>query len=99
MLINCLSTGKYFSKLLRTKLSIVDKEGAIHLKVTTNRIKFDNVLFSYANNKLIVKKISFTVKGGKTVILIRLTRSGKSTLLNLLKWFIDPNKGSIKING
>ena len=46
-----------------------------------------------------VKKISFIVKGGKTIALIRLTRSGKSTLLNLLKQFIDPSEGSIKIDG
>ena len=94
----CLSVGEHFSKLLRTKPSIVNKKGVIHLKVTTGRVKFDNVLFSYADDKLMVKKISFTVKGGKTIALIRLTGSGKSTLLNLLKRFIDPSKGSIKIN-
>ena len=46
-----------------------------------------------------VKKISFTVKGGKTIMLVGSTRSGKSILLNLLKWFINPSKESIKING
>jgi len=46
-----------------------------------------------------VKKISFTVKGGKTITLVRLTGSGKSILFNLLKRFINPSKGSIKING
>jgi len=46
-----------------------------------------------------VKKIYFTVKGKKTIALIRLTRNSKSTLLNLLKRFIDPSKGSIKIDG
>ena len=46
-----------------------------------------------------VKKISFMVKGGKTVTLIRLTGSGKFILLNLLKWFINPSEGNIKING
>ncbi|XTI91268.1 hypothetical protein V2W45_1242000, partial [Cenococcum geophilum] len=81
------------------KLSIINKEGVIYLKVTASRVKFNNILFSYANNKLIVKKISFIVKGGKTITLIRLTRSGKFILLNLLKRFINSSKGSIKING
>ena len=99
MLIGCLSIKKYFSKFLQTKPSIVDKEGVIYFKVTAGCIKFNNILFSYANNKLMVKKISFTVKSEKTITLIKLTRSGKSTLLNLLKRFIDPSKGSIKING
>jgi len=98
MLIGYLSAGERFSKLLRTKLSIINKKGVIYLEVTAGRVKFNNVLFSYANDKLIVKKISFTVKGGKTIALIRPTRSSKSILLNLLKRFIDPSKGSIKIN-
>ncbi|OCK94855.1 uncharacterized protein K441DRAFT_558431, partial [Cenococcum geophilum 1.58] len=69
------------------------------LKVTTSRVKFNNILFSYADDELAVKKISFIVKGKKTIILIGLTRSGKSILLNLLKRFINLSKGSIKING
>ncbi|OCK91108.1 uncharacterized protein K441DRAFT_575886, partial [Cenococcum geophilum 1.58] len=80
------------------KPSIINKEGVIYLKVTTSRVKFNNILFFYANDKLIVKKISFTVKGRKTITLIKLTKSGKSILLNLLKRFINPNKGRIKIN-
>jgi ABC-type transport system involved in Fe-S cluster assembly fused permease/ATPase subunit len=98
MLIGCLSAGERFSKLLRTKPSIIDKEGVTHLKVTAGRVKFNNILFSYANDELIVKKISFIVKGGKTITLIRSTGSSKSILLNLLKRFINPSKGSIKIN-
>ena len=94
----CLSVGERFSKLLRTKLSIVNKEGVIYLKVTAGRVKFNNVLFSYADDEPVVKKISFIVKGGKTITLIRLTGSSKSILLNLLKRFINPSKGSIKIN-
>jgi len=46
-----------------------------------------------------VKKISFTIEGGKTVALIGLIKNSKSTLFNLLKWFIDPSKENIKING
>ena len=98
MLMGCLNAGERFSKLLQTKPSIIDKEKAIYLKVTASHIKFNNVSFSYADSKLAVKKISFIVKGGKTVALIRPTKSNKSTLLNLLKRFIDPSKGSIKIN-
>ena len=65
--------------------------------MTAGRVEFNNVLFFYTDEP-VVKKISFIVEGGKTVALIRLTRSSKSTLLNLLKRFIDPSEGSIKIN-
>ena len=98
MLIGCLSAKKCFSKLFQTKPFIINKERVTHLEITAGRVKFNNILFFYADDKLIIKKISFTVKGGKTITLIRLTRSSKSILLNLLKRFINPSKGSIKIN-
>ncbi|XTI95794.1 hypothetical protein V2W45_1256585, partial [Cenococcum geophilum] len=64
---------------------IVNKEGVISLKVTTRRVKFTNILFSYADsNRPAVNKISFTVKGGKTVALIRQSGSGKSIVFKLL---------------
>jgi ABC-type multidrug transport system fused ATPase/permease subunit len=94
----CLSIRERFSKRLQTKPSIVNKEGVTHLKITAGHIEFDNVSFSYTNNEPMVKKMSFTVKGKKTVVLIRLTKNSKSTLLNLLKRFINPSKKSIKIN-
>ena len=46
-----------------------------------------------------MEKISFTVESRKTVALVRPIRSGKSTLFNLLKRFIDFSKESIKIDG
>jgi len=72
ILIDCLNVGKCFSKLLQTRPSIVDKEGAIRLKVTARRVKFTNILFSYADsNRPAVNKINFIVKGGKTIALIK----------------------------
>ncbi|OCK97183.1 uncharacterized protein K441DRAFT_548452, partial [Cenococcum geophilum 1.58] len=51
---------------------VVDKEGVISLKVTARRVKFTNILFSYADgNRPAVNKISFIVKGGKIVTLIK----------------------------
>ena len=85
ILMDCLSLGERFSKLLQARLSIVDKEGAISLKVTAGRVKFTNILFSYADsNRPAVNKISFTVEGGKTVALIGRSGSGKSIVFKLL---------------
>jgi len=68
-------------------------------EAAVGRIKFNNILFSYlSSGKLIVEKISFTVKGGKTIILVGQSGSGKTIVLNLLQHFINPNKGNIKIN-
>jgi ABC-type multidrug transport system fused ATPase/permease subunit len=64
----CLSEGERFSKLLRSRPSVVEKEGATCLEAAVGRIEFDNVSFSYpGGGKPAVEKISFTVEGGKTV--------------------------------
>lgn len=60
-------------------------------------IVFDDVEFSYLENKKVLDKLSFDVKQGELVALIGLSGSGKSTVLNLLARFWDPDKGQIKI--
>ena len=51
---------------------LLKKKGATCLKAAVSRIKFNNILFSYpSGSKPAVEKISFTVKGGKTITLIR----------------------------
>ena len=45
-----------------------------------------------------VNKINFTIKGRKTITLVRQSGSSKSIVFKLLQWFINPNKRDIKIN-
>lgn len=62
-------------------------------------IHFDEVSFAYNEEKNILKDISFEVKPGQTVAFVGHTGSGKSTIMNLLFRFYDPQKGSITIDG
>lgn len=71
-----------------------------HLKPEIiGNIEFDNVSFSYEDDKQILSDISFKVKTGQTVALIGSTGSGKSSLVHLLPRLYEYNKGSIKIDG
>lgn len=63
------------------------------------KIKFNNVTFSYDNNKNVLDNISFEVKTNQSIALIGRTGSGKTTLVNLLCRFYELNEGSIEING
>ncbi|WP_416687998.1 ABC transporter transmembrane domain-containing protein [Candidatus Pseudothioglobus sp. Uisw_041] len=65
---------------------------------TTGDIYFDNVSFSYDNNKPSLKNITLSIKQGETVALVGSTGSGKTTLVNLLTRFYSPTKGKIAIN-
>ena len=61
-------------------------------------IKFDNVSFSYGEEKASLKNINLTIKPGETIALVGSTGSGKTTLVNLLTRFYSPTDGKILIN-
>jgi len=61
-------------------------------------INITNLSYSYQNsNKLILKKISLTIKKNTTVGIVGLTGSGKTTLINLIMGLITPISGSISV--
>ena len=63
------------------------------------KIEFNDVCFSYDDEKNVLNHISFEIGKDKSVALIGRTGSGKTSLLNLLCRFYDLDEGTIKING
>ena len=62
-------------------------------------IVFDQVSFGYEGGEHSLKNISFEVGYGKTLGIIGATGSGKSTIINLLMRYYDPQEGAVFING
>lgn len=61
-------------------------------------IEFKNVTFGYEGHP-ILKSIRLQVKAGEKVAIIGLTGSGKTTLINLIPRFYDPQSGTISVDG
>lgn len=61
-------------------------------------IAFDKVSFAYGEN-YILKDLSFTIPHGKKTGIIGLSGSGKSTVLNLIEKFYEPDEGMILLGG
>lgn len=64
-----------------------------------NHIEFKNVTFSYNKKHNNIEDISFSLKRGETLGIIGPTGSGKTTVLNLLLRFYDPDAGEVRIGG
>lgn len=69
------------------------------LSVSMGEVTFDHVYFGYTKDKQVLKDIDFTAKPGETVALVGHTGSGKSSIMNLLFRFYDPDQGQILIDG
>lgn len=62
-------------------------------------IRFDNVWFAYKEEDYVLRDISFEIKPGETAAFVGHTGSGKSSIMNVLFRFYDPQQGIITIDG
>lgn len=76
-----------------------DIYGAEELKEVFGDVKFENVKFGYDSSKSVIHDFSLDVKRGKTVAIVGHTGAGKTTLINLMMRFYDPQSGAIYIDG
>ncbi len=86
-------------ELLDTRASVVEKPGAASLGEVHGDIKFENVVFGYSPTQTVLNNISLDIKEGETIALVGGIGCGKSTVMNLILRFLDPQQGRILIEG
>jgi ATP-binding cassette, subfamily B, bacterial len=86
-------------ELIDTKPSVVEKPGAKELGEVHGDIKFDDVVFGYSPTQTVLNHVSFEIKEGETIALVGGIGCGKSTIMNLILRFLDPQQGRIMIEG
>lgn len=62
-------------------------------------VEFEHVRFGYNKDRTIIHDFSASVKEGQKVAIVGPTGAGKTTMVNLLMRFYDPDSGDIKIDG
>jgi ATP-binding cassette subfamily B protein len=71
----------------------------VRLGEVRGEVEFDHVVFGYDPEKTIIKDFSAHVQPGQRVAIVGPTGAGKTTMVNLLMRFYDPNRGEIRIDG
>ena len=85
--------------LLDQKSLINEAQHAPNLSIDKSDITFENVTLSYEGQiNSALKGINLRIPHGKTTALVGPSGSGKSSILNLIPRFYDPDKGNVKID-
>ena len=96
---SALSAAERVFTLLEQPSEPPDKAGATELQDVKGEVEFRNVSFSYLPEIPVLKNINLRTKPGSLTAIVGATGSGKTTLINLLMRFYDPDEGCILIDG
>ena len=86
-------------RVLDEPIETPDAPDATVLTDVRGEVEFDHVSFSYVKDKPVIRDFHLSVKAGQTVAIVGPTGAGKTTVINLLMRFYDPDAGEIRIDG
>ena len=93
---DALAASERVFEIIDTQNKIVD--GALVLEEDIRSIEYKNVVLEYEGTK-ILNDISIAINQGDNIALVGDSGGGKSTFMNMLLRFYDPDRGSVSING
>jgi ATP-binding cassette subfamily B protein len=100
MLPRAMASAERLWEVLETEPTIMDPETPVVLSEVKGVVEFKNVTFSYPGaEEPVLSDISFRAEPGKMTAIIGGTGSGKSTILDLIPRFYDPQAGEITLDG
>ena len=95
---NAIACAARVFELIEETPELPDKADATELENVKGSVEINNLYFSYNPDRELLKNVNINVEPGKTVAIVGPTGCGKTTLINLLMRFYDPNKGVISVD-
>ncbi|MFH1086006.1 MAG: ABC transporter ATP-binding protein [Chloroflexota bacterium] len=98
--LSAMASAERIFEYLDTKPEIYDAEDARALPPIQGHVRFEDVSFRYDDGPdYVLRDVSFEVQPGQTIALVGATGSGKTSMINLLMRFYDPQQGRILVDG
>ncbi len=86
-------------ELMDEKPTVIETENSLTLPQVTGKVEYCDVSFAYKLDKPVLRKMSLLAQPGQIIALVGSSGAGKTTLVNLLPRFYDPQDGQILIDG
>ena len=96
---SALAAAERVFRLMDEEPEAADAPDAIVLEDTKGNVSMEHIRFDYLPGQTIIHDLSLTAPGGSTVAIVGHTGAGKTTLINLLMRFYDPQSGVIAVDG
>ena len=95
---NAIACAARVFELIEEAPELPDKADATELENVKGSVEINNLYFSYNPDRELLKNVNINVEPGKTVAIVGPTGCGKTSLINLLMRFYDPNNGAISVD-
>lgn len=86
-------------RLIDEPSETADAPGAENLEFIRGKVELSHVRFGYRPEKTIISDLNLTALPGSTTAIVGPTGAGKTTIINLLMRFYDPQSGTIRVDG
>lgn len=93
------AAGERVFRLIDEPSESADVPLALPLPKTCGDVRLNNVCFGYDKEKIVLHNLSLSARPGSVTAIVGPTGAGKTTIINLLMRFYDPNSGTISVDG
>jgi len=98
-ILTALAGAERIFEILDSRPEIDEGKEKLDIQSLRGDIEFKDIDFSYIEGEKVLKGLNLSVKAGQKVAIVGATGSGKTTIVNLLTRFYEPDSGTITVDG